>query len=159
VDLSPIEWSNDYQEHLWLTWEPERGKNYALLAVELNPAQVTKDVILEIKSLGDELLLTSEGHQWWTEYGRTWLLVPLTPLFVLFLPFSIYKGLRRGGERPFNSCCFIWIADVGSGKTVAGESPPGMKLVLPQMKTSQLEGQKQIDLMRVIHGIRAGVTG
>jgi hypothetical protein len=131
MDIS-VEWSNGYRENILWTWKPERGKHYLLLAIELNAGQQEKDANLEIKTLGDELLVSSIEKASWSQTFGQGIAAGLAPLGFLLLPVTLYFLITKVTERPFAGCCFVWIADVETGKTVAGESPPGMKLALPQ---------------------------
>lgn len=145
-------WSNGYQDIFWCLGEfHERQTRYVLLALELNPGEESKDVTLEVTSLGDELVLTPYFE---STIGRDseWLAEGLArgaaPLFILLSPFILLAMLiRKGTEspgnpetpkstktlaRPFEGCCFVWLADVETGETVAGESPAGAKIVFSE---------------------------
>jgi hypothetical protein len=69
--------------------------------------------------------------------GMTAVMVLWSLWFPVWYSMLVYEGFFRATERPFEGCCFVWIADVKTGETVAGESPAGMKLVLPQAKLDE----------------------
>jgi hypothetical protein len=71
-------------------WEPGRGKQYALIAVELNPAQSSPDVTLAVKSLGDELLVISPAYEALKELGAGYLAIALFPLYVISSPLLLF---------------------------------------------------------------------
>jgi hypothetical protein len=141
VDIS-VEWSNRYQENILWTWKPERGKHYLLLAVELNAGQQATDVNVEVNTRGDELLVSSiEKVSWGQTFGRG-IAAGLAPLAFLLLPVTLYFVITKVTERPFADCCFAWITDIETGEMVAGESPQGIRLMLPQTKPDQLKPGK-----------------
>jgi hypothetical protein len=123
-------------------WEPGRGKQYALIAVELNSGQSSPDVTLAVKSLGDELLVISPAYEALKELGAGYLAIALFPLYVISSPLLFYNLFTVGTERLFDGCCFVWIADAATGKTVAGESPQGIRHGFPQAKLGQLQTKK-----------------
>lgn len=127
-----ITWSNGYLEEWIKDWEPERGKQYALFALELNPAQTSRDVSLQVESLGDELPAFTGERRMWREVGVLYTMIVLLPLYALAAPFMLYRQLTAGSEKPFDDCCFVWIAAIDTGETVAGTSPENAKLVLPK---------------------------
>jgi hypothetical protein len=96
-----VEWSNGFKETVGLTLtDAEQGKHYAVLAVELNPDQQSKDVTLEVKYLGDELLPSLryqriEGERGPPELGAAlwFFLWPL--VFIWAYRESHRKTLRR----------------------------------------------------------------
>jgi hypothetical protein len=133
----PIYWYPEY---------PQPENKYVLLALELKPGQSSQDVILGINSLGTELALRPAWKDNWGPLLGSALAPAVAPFAILFFPIwfpmLVYDGFFRAQKRPFDGCCFVWITDVATGETVAGESPPGMMLVLPQMKPDQLENGK-----------------
>jgi hypothetical protein len=134
------EWSNGYQEEIILGRRFESREHYVLLALELNPKQKSEDITLKLLSFGDESVPQPRERSW-PPPGSGAGLGPLLAIFILVMaPIWIYK-LMKPKSKPFDGCCFVWAASVESGQTIDGESPPGMKLVLPQTKASQLEGR------------------
>jgi hypothetical protein len=137
-----IEWSNGYQQKIDLSWNAENGKQYVLLLVELNPGQESKEVTLKVESLGDELLVRSRERPLAEQgFGLVVVFVMGVAEYILLipvvLPLFMYHLITQKTQFPFQDCCFVWIADVATGETVAGESPVGMKLVLPQAKLDE----------------------
>jgi hypothetical protein len=131
-----IEWSNGYQEKMDLRWNAENERTYALLLMELNPDQDSTEVTLKVDSLGDELLVRSRerplGEQALSlAVGFVVLLGEYILLIPVVLPLLMYHLITEKTQFPFPGCCFMWIADVETGKTVAGVSPEGAKIVFP----------------------------
>jgi hypothetical protein len=127
-------WSNGYRETWAMAWQPIAGKQYALVSVELNPEQKSEDVTLEVKSLGDEMAITLEREvSAWDKPLQGGIAQGLAPIAVLTMTiwFSMltYDAFFRATERPFDGCCFVWIADVETGETVSGQSPEGVTLL------------------------------
>jgi hypothetical protein len=138
------EWSNGYQEEIILGRRFESREHYvllALLALELNPKQKSEDITLKLLSFGDESVPQPRERPWPPPGSGA----GLGPALVILLPIIaiiwIYK-LMQPKSKPFDGCCFVWAASVESGQTIDGESPPGMKLVLPYTKPDQLETEK-----------------
>ena len=133
--ISYIEWSNGYLERLSEGWYTAKGRSYAVLAVELNTGQRSRDVTIEVKSLGDEMAESSWSEQGWKETGAMYAYLAFLPIMPLFtIPSGIYEAYFRAKERPFDECCFMWVVDVATGETVAGSSPTGARVIFSEFR-------------------------
>lgn len=152
-----IEWVNGYGEIIHRYWTAERGNTYALLALELHPGQKPEAVTLEVTSLGEELLLTAPPASPSPRLGWEDLFGPgphsgaggagLIGFALLLSPFILaYRLLRpEPPGRPDRDSVFVWIADVTTGKTVVGTSPPGARIIFPGSKPQPTPNGKPAD--------------
>ena len=136
-----VEWSNGFKETVELTLTAaEQGKHYAILAVELNPDQQSKDVTLEVKYLGDELL-PSLRYQRIEGGGRGWPAEVGAALWFFLWPLVLYGYIAKATEvvteRPFVDCCFVWAANAETGETLewASRPPESAKVIFPSSKS------------------------
>jgi hypothetical protein len=102
-------WSNWFRDKTELVVEAEAKNRYRAAAIELKPDQDPASVWIRQKTAGEEMVQAmKEGT-----VGST---------AVLWLPWALLKG-KIAGARPTADCCFVWIEELNSGKTVVGKKP------------------------------------
>ena len=117
IQVSVI-WSNGYKEAADVAFEVIANERYVFYAVERGVTQDPSSIIIRPKTaqeqLGDDAV---ESFLW--GFAPFWF------------PFSVTDALRRqrlsAAGRPFETCCFVWVAEVQTGRIVAGQPPSGSK--------------------------------